>query len=85
MRDMMETFAKYAKDQFGYEISLKPSSTPDTFESLFGTCFIEQGNDDNFFSEMERISYRNTVTRVNSIEKIYIEKIDLQQDVVLAA
>lgn len=42
MKDMMKEFAKYAKEQFGYDISLKASSTPDTFESLFGASFIKQ-------------------------------------------
>ena len=28
-------FARYAKEQFGYETSLEPSSNPDTFEKLF--------------------------------------------------
>ncbi len=44
MKDMMEVFAKYAKEQFGCDISLKASSTPDTFESIFGVSFIKQND-----------------------------------------
>ena len=87
MKDMMEAFAKYAKEQFGCDISLKTSSTPDTFESIFGASFIKQNDDDIFFCEgMENsISYKNIVARVNVVETVYREEIDLQQDLVLAA
>lgn len=52
---MMKAFAKYAKEQFGYDISIKESSASDTFESLFGASFVKQNDDDIFFCEgMER-------------------------------
>lgn len=34
-------FIKYAKEQFGYDIILKPNDTPDTFKSIFGVSFVE--------------------------------------------
>ena len=38
----MDKFVKYAKEQFGYDISLTEADTPDTFESLFGASFINE-------------------------------------------
>jgi len=35
MRDIMIEFIEHAKEQFGYDISVKKSRNPDTFESLF--------------------------------------------------
>lgn len=87
MKDMMEAFAKYAEEQFGYYISLKKSSTPDTFESLFGASFIKQNDNDIFFCEgtEKTIAYKNTVARVNFVDTVYREEIDSQPDLVLAA
>jgi hypothetical protein len=39
MKDIKEDFVKYVKEQFDYDISFKQSSTPDTFESVFGGTF----------------------------------------------
>ncbi|MDO4487153.1 MAG: hypothetical protein Q4C46_11290 [Bacillota bacterium] len=39
---LVEEFLEYAKEQYGYDISLKSSDTPDTFESIFGESFITQ-------------------------------------------
>lgn len=33
-----EEFKKFAKKEFGYDISFEKSDEPDTFESLFGSC-----------------------------------------------
>lgn len=33
-----EQFKKFAKEEFGYDISFEESDAPDTFESLFGSC-----------------------------------------------
>lgn len=33
-----EQFKKFAKEEFGYDISFEKSDEPDTFESLFGSC-----------------------------------------------
>lgn len=35
MRDIMSEFIKHAKEQFGYDFSVKKSRNPDTFASLF--------------------------------------------------
>ena len=87
MKDMMKAFAKYAKEQFGYDISIKKSSTPDTFESLFGASFVKQNDDDILSCEgMERrVVYKNMVARVNYADTVYSEEIYSQTDVVLAA
>lgn len=42
--NMKDDFIKYAKEQYNYEISLKKSNTPDTFESIFGASFIKNKN-----------------------------------------
>ena len=36
----LDDFIKYAKEQFGCEISVKKSDKPDTFASIFGTSFL---------------------------------------------
>lgn len=33
-----EQFKKFAKEEFGYDISFEKSDEPDTYESLFGSC-----------------------------------------------
>lgn len=47
----MESLKKYAKEQFGYDISFEKSSTPDTFELLFGMSFINKLNEDIFLQD----------------------------------
>ena len=42
MNSLMDKFIMYAKEQFGYDISLTEADTPDTFESLFGVSFIAE-------------------------------------------
>lgn len=42
MKQILDEFIKYAKEQFGYEISVEKTSTPDSFESIFGVNFFEQ-------------------------------------------
>jgi hypothetical protein len=42
--NIKDDFIKYAKEQYNFEISLKKSNTPDTFESIFGTSFIKNKN-----------------------------------------
>lgn len=44
MKKEVKEFIKYVKKEFNQEIILKPSSTPDTFESIFGTNSIEKKN-----------------------------------------
>ncbi|MCR5293704.1 MAG: hypothetical protein K6E30_00830 [Lachnospiraceae bacterium] len=75
MTDMMDLFAKYVKEQFGYDIILKASATPDTFKSLFGTGFLEQDDADIYSCEgMDNgISYSNTIARINLIDKYFCD------------
>ena len=47
---VIDEFIKYAKEQFGYDIILKSSETPDTFAGIFGASFLEQ---DNGFENVE--------------------------------
>lgn len=37
---LLEEFIKYAKSEFGYEISVTNSNYPDSFESIFGGSFL---------------------------------------------
>ncbi len=87
MKDMMEAFKKYAKEQFGYDISFEKSSTPDTFGSLFGMSFINQKDEEIFLPEghQENVSYSNNIAKVNCVEISCDEVIDLQQDIAVAA
>lgn len=59
---LLEDFIKYAKSEFGYEISIKKSTFPDSFESIFGGSFLSLDSE-NFFvcSELEdKMTYRNS-------------------------
>lgn len=42
--NIKDDFIKYAKEQYNCKISLKKSNTPDTFEDIFGTSFINNRN-----------------------------------------
>ena len=35
-QELVEQFVEFVKDQYGYEVVLEESDTPDTFESIFG-------------------------------------------------
>lgn len=87
MKDIKELFKEFAKEQFGYEISFEKTSTPDTFESLFGASFISQYDEEFFIPDghYENAVYSNKVAKVNSIEVSCEEVIDLQQDIAVAA
>lgn len=43
MRDIVSEFIEHAKEQFGYNISVKKSRNSDTFESLFQSDANEGG------------------------------------------
>lgn len=43
MREIMSEFIEHAKEQFDYDISVKKSRKPDTFESLFQSDANEGG------------------------------------------
>lgn len=43
-KTLLDKFVKYAKEKYECEITLVPSDTPDTFESIFGVSFIEDTN-----------------------------------------
>lgn len=38
----IDDFVRYAKEQFGVEVTLEENRTPDTFENLFGESFLEK-------------------------------------------
>lgn len=87
MNEMMEKFIKYAKEQFGYDISFKNSSTPDTFEKLFGASFLCP--DDSYLIQTEKMgldfSYSMNVAKVNKADFIGGEDFDVLADMTFAA
>lgn len=38
----IEDFIKFAKEQFGYDISVEPTEMPDSFEGIFEYSFINK-------------------------------------------
>lgn len=54
MKQILDEFIEYAKEQFGFEISVEKTSIPDSFERIFGISFLEQDNDFDL-SEWEEI------------------------------
>ncbi len=76
MREMMDEFIKYAKEQFGYDITFENSSTPDTFETLFGASFLKQNDADMFFCE----GLEKYMSYSNKNAKVYSEAVDLSEN-----
>lgn len=72
MRDMMDEFVKYAKEEFGYDITFEKSLEPDTFETLFGASFLKQKEDEKFFCEGNEncMSYSNSETKIRIDSKM---------------
>lgn len=62
MNEMLNDFIKYAKEQFGYDIIAEKSSTPDTFESIFGFTFLDSDAD----MTIPKQSYTNQITIINN-------------------
>lgn len=88
MKDIMKLLIKYAKEQFGYDISFKKAQEPDTFESLFGASFVKEKDDEFcFLSEKEKnnIPYTNIIEKVTQLDVIYSEETELYNDLILAA
>lgn len=42
MGKLTQEFISFVKEKYGYDISLCSSKGPDTFESVFGTSFIDE-------------------------------------------
>ena len=61
----LDDFIKYAKEQFGCEISVKMSEKPDTFVSIFGGSFLNDKkyveNIDDFEDDLK---YKNSSIEV---------------------
>lgn len=84
MDSLMDKFIKYAKEQFGYDISLIEADTPDTFELLFGASFITQeGN--VAVSYDEKLIYKNESGIVANMNTVYTDESYVQSDISLAA
>lgn len=45
----LAAFIEYVKEKFGYDITLKPSLTPDSFKSIFGESFTVYSDSDPLF------------------------------------
>lgn len=65
-KQMVEDLIKFAKEQFGYEISIKESTTPDSFESIFGASFLKQ-ECDFFMPEGKdiKLEYKNNNVKIS--------------------
>lgn len=84
MNSLMDKFVKYAKEQFGYDISLTEAGTPDTFESLFGVSFINE-EENTAVSYDEKLIYKNDSAIVANMDTVYLDDDCIQQDIGLAA
>lgn len=82
----LDDFIKYASEQFGCEISVKPCDDPDTFESVFGTSFLDgesyEGTIDGFDNEL---SYENTSIAVRFCSEVGMSGVIYSSDIGLAA
>lgn len=72
-----EQFKKFAKEEFGYEISFEKSDEPDTFKSLFGELSknIKVGDEvaDDFHKE-NVVSIDNCVIRKSKLVTKVLEE-----------
>ena len=84
MNSLMDKFIMYAKEQFGYDISLTEAGTPDTFESLFGVSFITE-EENTAVSYDEKFIYKNDSAIVANMDTVYLVDDCIQQDIGLAA
>ena len=84
MTSLMDKFIMYAKEQFGYDISLTEADTPDTFESLFGVSFIAE-EENTAVSYDEKFIYKNDSAIVANMDTVYLDDGCIQQDIGLAA
>ena len=57
MKDLLKNFIQYSKQEYGIDIKVVKSETPDTFEKIFGCSFIKE------------ISYENGSYTRKSIEQ----------------
>lgn len=79
----LDDFIKYAKEQFGCEISVKKCDAPDTFASIFGASFVEENNCienvDDFISDVnyENISIDVEFSIDDSMNAIYSGNVGL--------
>ena len=78
MNSLMDKFIKYAKEQFGYDISLTEADTPDTFESLFGVSFITE-EENTVVSYDEKFIYKNDLAIVANMDTVYL--VELNADI----
>lgn len=59
----MEDFIRYAKEQFGVDVTLEKTETPDTFETLFGDLTLDNSEILNTYEE--QLVYNNENIQVN--------------------
>lgn len=43
MDKMLQEFLEFAKDKFGVNVTVSESDSPDSFESVFGDSFLQNG------------------------------------------
>lgn len=49
MNEMMKKFVKFAKEEYGYDVSFEKTLKPDTFKDMFGFSFNDK--DSNSFNK----------------------------------
>ena len=47
MDEIMKKFIKFAKEEYGYDVSFEKTSNPDTFKNIFGFSFDDE-KENNF-------------------------------------
>lgn len=85
---MLDQFIKYAKDKFGYDISVDESLAPDSFESIFGGSFLGYESELNISEDgLNRISgnYTNDSLNVPNNFGYGIVEYDVEQELALVA
>lgn len=52
--DIRDEFIRFAKEEYNIDVVAEPSDTPDSFESVFGTSFLDA---EKYVKEFERLGY----------------------------
>lgn len=87
MKDqLLDQFIKYAKDKFGYDVSVDKTLEPDSFKSIFGGSFLDYESELNISVESYNIisgNYTNDLLSVPNNFNYEIVEYDVEQELAL--
>ncbi len=72
---MLEELIGFAKDEFGYELTIDTEATPQSFESIFGCSFLDKASaysspSSNCITEKFEYSNKSMGICLNNLEEL---------------